>query len=124
MAASAEADTIAKEICKSISASSTAKNIGSYASEILPHHPNITSIEISIPRYGIKTTPWAGWTDKNSPSWWAANNNIKHDRANKFHEANLENAILAASGLLLQAEGWRQVADKRIRWPKASLCSE
>ena len=100
MAASAEIDTIAKEFCRSINPQSTADNILKYAAEIIPAHRNITNIEIAAPRHNIKFKPWDSWSNSASPSWWKANNSIKHDRANNFKEANLENAISAASGLL------------------------
>ena len=91
MAASAEIDAIAKEFCKSINPQSSADNILKYAAEIIPAHPNITNIEIVAPRHNIKFKPWDGWSTSASPFWW---------RANNVEEANLENAIAAANGLL------------------------
>ncbi|MDD3816232.1 MAG: hypothetical protein PHZ02_16490 [Desulfocapsaceae bacterium] len=100
LAASAEIDAVAKEFCKAINAASRADNILKYADEIILVYPNITNIEIAAPRHNIRLKPWDNWTATTSPPWWRAHNNIKHDRANNFGEANLENAIAAASGLL------------------------
>ncbi|WP_250255539.1 hypothetical protein [Chryseobacterium sp. Marseille-Q3244] len=41
---------------------------------------------------------WNSSTPK-SLSWYIAYNNVKHDRNNNFHEANLKNLTLALSGL-------------------------
>lgn len=55
---------------------------------------------VSLPRYGAIGTrlPFAGWSDT-SPTrsllWYAAYNKTKHDRANHFDAATLENSILA-----------------------------
>ena len=101
MISSAEIDTISKEICKLINPSSTARNINHYASEILQQYPNLTSLEIDIPRYSITLKPWDGWSNSSSPAWWTSYNNIKHDRTANFTEANLENTLLSISGLLV-----------------------
>lgn len=101
MAASAEVDTVAKELCNLISPQYQARNIVQYASVILVKYPRLTEIEISIHRYNLKVQPWNGWSASNSPTWWQGYNKIKHERTTYFDRANLENAINAVSGLLL-----------------------
>ena len=100
MAACAEIDTIAKEFCNLINTQSTSRNILEYANEILSVSPNITKIEIASPRYNLKVKPWDSWGGTVSPNWWKANNNIKHDRANNYEDANFFNALSATGGLL------------------------
>ena len=100
MAASAEIDTIAKELCKLIDLNTSASNIVKYADCILAKHPNIIAIEVVIPRYNIRIKPWNNWSDSSSPNWWQSYNKINHDRANNFTEANLINAISALAGHL------------------------
>ncbi len=100
MMASAEIDTIAKEICKLINNRSNARNINQYASEILNQYPNLISLEIEIPRYSLSFKPWDRWSSSSSPTWWKSYNNIKHNRTANFSEATLKNAILSVSGLL------------------------
>lgn len=58
-------------------------------------------------------TPFGKWEPKensNSPSWYKAYNDVKHDRINNFKEANLRNAIEATLGfatMLIAAYGYR-----------------
>lgn len=101
MAASAEFDTVAKELCKVLNLASTARNINSYADEILTKFPHFKNVEISLPKYNICFQPWANWSNQNSPDWWKGYNKIKHDRTSHFESANLENSINAVSGLLI-----------------------
>ncbi|WP_286241106.1 hypothetical protein [Neptuniibacter halophilus] len=100
MAASAEIDTLAKELCKLIDSDSKANNISKYAECIQSKYPNICGVSLAIPRYGIKTQPWKDWSKNQSPNWWKSYNSIKHDRANEFHKASLKNAIDTLAGLL------------------------
>ena len=101
MAASAEIDTVAKELCKAIDSTSTTNNINDYADKITNKYPNFTNLEISLPKYNIIAKPWDNWHNGNSPIWWRGYNKIKHDRTSHFRLANLENSINAVGGLLL-----------------------
>jgi len=47
------------------------------------------------------TQPWINWTGMQNPNWWRSYNNVKHQRNNHFHEANLKNTIHAVGALLL-----------------------
>lgn len=100
MAASAEIDTTAKELCSLINSNETTKNIRQYANCIHPKYPNIPGVVIAIPRYGLKTKPWEDWSNIRSPDWWHGYNALKHDRVNEFKKANLKNALNAVAGLL------------------------
>jgi hypothetical protein len=100
MAAAAEFDTVAKELCKQINSASTASNICQYADHILQKYPNLVTIEIVLHRYGISVKPWEYWSKTNSPMWWKAYNDIKHNRTIHFAKATLENSINAVAGLL------------------------
>lgn len=100
MTSSSEFDTVAKEICKLISAETNADNINDYFKIITSKYTNFCKFEAQIPRYGLSFKPWNGWTNSNSPTWWQAYNKIKHDRTNNFYKATLENALNSVSGLL------------------------
>ena len=56
---------------------------------------------IDIPQYELQLTPWDYWSQTQNPSWWAAYNNVKHQRDRNFHDANLENTINAVAGLFI-----------------------
>ncbi|MCW5198378.1 hypothetical protein VU06_01360 [Desulfobulbus sp. F3] len=101
MAASAEVDTVAKELCNLISPQSQAENILKYAGVILVKYPKLIEVEVSIDRYNLKVQPWNGWSTSSSPTWWQGYNKIKHERTTHFNLANLKNAIHSVSGLLL-----------------------
>lgn len=101
MSAASEFDTVAKEICKIVAPAAPCSNIDHYCLTISSRYKNFCSLEIEVPRYGLLLSPWQGWRQKNSPSWWKGYNAIKHDRTASFHLANLENALLSVSGLLV-----------------------
>jgi len=52
--------------------------------------------------------PFDGWSKKDPPlAWYDAYNKVKHNRADQFYRANLENAKLALAGLFaLLVEGY------------------
>ncbi len=66
-------------------------------------------------------TPFGEWEPKensNSPSWYKAYNDVKHDRINNFKEANLRNAIEATLGfatMLIATYGYRnEIWNERV----------
>jgi hypothetical protein len=44
--------------------------------------------------------PFFAWASGNQLAWYQAYNAAKHDRHNEFEQANLENLLLAISGLI------------------------
>ncbi|WP_462384123.1 hypothetical protein [Pseudomonas sp. Marseille-QA0892] len=102
MSVSAEADVVAKLLCKSLNPESTADSIGKYQQEISAVFPTIPRALASIPRHGIELYPWSDWaTPKTPPKWWSATNKVKHHRSSQFHQATLENLLDAMGGLLV-----------------------
>lgn len=102
MAASSEFDTIAKQICKIIDPHSQPHNISQYYPIITGRYPKFTQFEVQIPQYDFNFKPWARWKNDRSPDWWSKGyNKIKHDRDKHYHQANMFNAILSISGLLV-----------------------
>jgi hypothetical protein len=101
MAAASEFDTVAKLLCSCIDPSQTPSSINFYHSIIISKYPRFVEFEILMSRYKLTFIPWNNWEVGNSPNWWSKGyNKIKHERDQYFHEANLENAILATCGLL------------------------
>jgi hypothetical protein len=101
MAASAEIDTLCKELCRLIDPTRSVKNIREYGECIRGEYPEIDRIEVELPRYGIKLKPWDKWFVNGSPSWWTSYNKIKHDRYNCFDQATLHHGLSAVSALLI-----------------------
>ncbi len=102
MAASAEVDVVAKQLCKVLQPESTAENILAYRDVIRAAVPQIPRFRLAIPRYGLSLVPWAEWKEvEGVPLWWTANNKVKHERHIHFHEACLKHALNALGGLLV-----------------------
>ena len=102
-AAASEVDVMAKCICEILSPTAPRDNINDYRSIILDsaHLPSIPAMQVFIPRYGMKLTPWENWAVGNNPDWWRSYNNVKHERNQHFDEATLKNALNALGGLLI-----------------------
>jgi len=97
--ASSEVDVIAKIICKRINKKSKAKNIYHYRLAITKEFPKLSIQEVSMPLYGMELKPWSNWSQSKTPKWWDAYNNVKHERNNYYHEANLKNTLNAIAAL-------------------------
>lgn len=57
--------------------------------------------EVEIPRYGLALKPWDNWHENENPHWWHAYNAVKHQRHERYSEANLKNALSSVCGLFL-----------------------
>lgn len=100
VAAASEFDAVAKSLCKAIDPAQTPEKITEYYPIITGRFPRFVEYKIRIPRFKIEVQPWTAWASASAPDWWRSYNNIKHDREQRFREANLENAINATAGLL------------------------
>ena len=102
IAAASEVDVIAKLLCRRINPSSKAKNIDHYRNEIIPYYPKIRNMEVTIPRYALKFSPWLNEENpEGNPQWWRAYNNVKHQRNDHFMDASLQHSLNALGGLLI-----------------------
>jgi len=97
-----ETDVVAKMLCHKIDATKKAENIDDYRSIITGKFPGMHTIEIDIPRFGLKVRPWSSWDQKvgTRPVWWKAYNDVKHERDKNFPAANQGNTLNALCGLL------------------------
>jgi hypothetical protein len=102
LASASEVDVVLKGICKIIDPNSNPENINQYREIIIPVLPDICRLKALIPRFGISLTPWANWEQpKKNPDWWHSYNNVKHQRAEYYSEANLENVLNSLGGLMI-----------------------
>lgn len=102
MTAAAEADVVAKAVCKVLDPASNAESINAYKDVLLRLAPQIVNAEVVLPRYGLSFKPWSKWKeDGKPPLWWQANNKVKHHRGEHFKHANLKNVLNAVGGLLI-----------------------
>lgn len=102
MSSTQEVDVIMKRLCSLLENSTTRRDINNYKEIITSNFTDFTEEEVSIPRFGMSSQPWLKWNDANChPSWWTANNKIKHHRIDHFEKANLKNAFNSIGGLLI-----------------------
>ena len=99
-AVGAELDIIFKVYCNF--PAKGRKNIKDYEKYILSIFPDIGMEKVKILNSSIVLQPFKEWNKmRNSLSWWAAYNEIKHNRVNKMKSANLKNVIDSMAGVLL-----------------------
>lgn len=102
MVASAEVDVMARKLSSDIDQDSKADNIHQYRKVIMAAYPDFFTYTLEMPRYGLSFSPWSSWENSgNPPSWWQANNKVKHHRSDKFERASLENALNSVAGLFV-----------------------
>lgn len=95
-----EMDVLFKVVCDPIDNSASASSIGEYYGVIISKY-DITSEKIIVGRYGLELYPFKDWNQNKPPSWWTANNKVKHQRHEHFHQANLGNTLHAIAGLFV-----------------------
>lgn len=121
-AAASEVDVIAKLLCKHFAQDLPRRNMDDYRSALSTQLPELATMKVQIPRYGLTATPWGSWTDGQNPDWWRCYNKVKHERDSYFREATLRNAINALAGLMTLAfyhYGRSHVQDRLVKYKKA-----
>ena len=101
LSAGSEIDVVAKLLCKEVNSGIFADSINDYQQILMQRFPHLPEIEVSLPKYLISLKPWSDWIDNKTPKWWNCYNKVKHQRSDHFREANLENTLLATSGLCI-----------------------
>ncbi len=104
LSASSEIDVILKQLCEMIEPASPRGNINHYKQIIQQNLISFINEEISINRFGLTYKPWDNWNEAHNPNWWRSYNNVKHQRNNHFHEANLQNTINSVGALLITSK--------------------
>ena len=99
MAATQELDVILKQLCDRHGDSSTSE--GGYRRFLPTKYPSLSGIEVTLYRGELKFKPFESWAVGNTPSWWPANNKVKHERHSHFHQASLGAVLEAMCGLFL-----------------------
>ena len=92
---------VAKLLCKKVNPQSTADNIGVYRQEIMTAFPQVAQFEVEARRFELTMHPWEEWANGQSPFWWRAYTDVKHQRDTQFRQANLKNMLNAVAGLFV-----------------------
>jgi hypothetical protein len=95
-----ELDVVFKIACDSVSPAEKAGKIGPYFSCLIAKYKFVTEA-VRLYRYGRRVLPFEHWTEVSPPSWWTAQNKVKHYRHEEFHQATLGNAMAAMCGLFV-----------------------
>jgi hypothetical protein len=102
LAAGAESDVVAKQVCVAADPTSTADNIHQYREQLVPVHPKLAAFTVLLPRFGLTLKPWDEWNQPDGvPVWWTAYNKTKHERHAEFRRANLKNVLNSVAALLV-----------------------
>jgi hypothetical protein len=99
MASTQEIDVVMKQICANKGNSSESES--EYRTFIPTIYPKFTEREVEISRYELLFMPFAEWKNNKTPTWWTANNKIKHQRNTHFSKASLENMLKSVCGLMI-----------------------
>jgi len=103
LAAASEVDVVLKALCNDVSPEISHSGINKYRETIQAKQSHLIREYCTIPRYGLKLTPWSEWDKKtnSNPVWWRSYNKVKHHRDSDFKKANLKNVLNAMAGLAL-----------------------
>jgi hypothetical protein len=121
LGAGSEIDVLCKVLCQDYGLAVSPVNMDGYRSAITGRFSCFTKLEVQIPRYTLVRLPWQQWDQGNNPVWWRAYNEVKHERHNRFANANLQNALDAVAGLFVLVS---YVCQKELRartaqpWPQ------
>ena len=99
MTATQEVDVLAKQICGHHGDNSDKES--GYRGFLPGRYPNLCMHEVSLVQFDIVVKPFDSWASGTTPTWWTANNKVKHERHTKFSRASIENLLHAVSGLYL-----------------------
>ncbi|MCS6290842.1 MAG: hypothetical protein H8K10_17930 [Nitrospira sp.] len=101
LASSAEVAIVAQQLCENLDPGCRMENMDGYRCTIIGAKPILGDTEVEIPRYGLMLRPWDNWRENRSPDWWRAYNAVKHQRHERYSEANLKNTLNSVCGLFL-----------------------
>lgn len=124
-----EFDSVLKDYCKIISSANKRPSNIQECYQVLKNsnYLNFTNTTVQLFQYNsIQITPFAQWSSLSNYKclpWWVSYNSIKHDRAAKFKEANLENCLNAFAALyIINIISFRSM-HKRTLFPTSNIMS-
>jgi hypothetical protein len=101
LTSSSECDTLLKEVCVNLDQTFKKRNsdITKYRGVLNTKITNLPNLAVRLRGSHWVLEPWKE-LKTGSPSWWVANNNVKHQRSSNFTDANLENVLSSIAALL------------------------
>ena len=101
LSASSELDVVCRVLSKRVQATAKPRNFTQLRKIILSEYPELPSLQVHVPRYGLAFAPLAAWLTQETPNWWRSYNDVKHKRYRHFADANLRNALNSMGGLFV-----------------------
>ena len=101
ISSSSEFEVVAKELCKIKDPNKNIRNINDIRDNLVLLFNDIYNLEIIIPRFGLKNKPLINWKNNINCDWWTSYNSVKHQRNNKYENANLKNVINSIGALYI-----------------------
>jgi hypothetical protein len=101
LAIGSEVDVVAKLLCLEIDPAQKPDKITEYRPIITGKYTKLEDLNIHVRGTALTFTPWRGWNSGTIPTWWESYNGVKHRRHVRYPDANLENVLSAAAGLLV-----------------------
>ena len=97
-----EVDVLCKLLCKEIDPSQCPSGFFK-GIPILCGFGDFVSSKVRFERVAFEVSPFIGMTPQDSPRWWKAYNDVKHNRTDNenYKKGNLENVFMALSALYL-----------------------
>jgi hypothetical protein len=99
MTATQELDVVLKQICAH-HGNDASKETG-YRRFLPTKYPRLPFISVELPAYNLGCAPFAAWGGDQTPSWWTANNKVKHERHTHFALATVENMLESVAALFV-----------------------
>jgi hypothetical protein len=100
LVACSEVEVPCKQLCKRIDPAGKPENITYFRSTLEPVL-SFSSFQVNETQTQRIFPPFLDWKERDSPTWWDAHNDVKHNRARHYERATLENAINALAGLFV-----------------------
>lgn len=101
ISSSSEFEVVAKELCNLKDPTKANDNINHIKNNLLFFYPDIYDLEIIVPRFGLSYKPLSNWKNNKSLAWWTSYNSVKHQRNEKYEQANLKNVINSIGALYI-----------------------
>lgn len=101
-------------------------NISSYMNFIKDERAwSFREVEVRLRAGELHVFPWNSWWWKKpeSPKWWTAYNNVKHNRAAKYDQATLKNAFHSLAALFICVTDLARTLDVNVLKPMPKLLS-
>jgi hypothetical protein len=95
-----ELDVDFKVVCSHVAPTAEAESIGQYFTCITTKY-DISKETVRLDRFSERVEPYAQWNKDTPPTWWTAQNKVKHRRHEYFDQATLGNTMQALCGLFV-----------------------